>query len=132
MVKYLTQEWLDLGKFAVNNNEKFREIAKGLNLVIYHIITQVPPKNETIDFWSTFKDGECVEVKLGEKVDVNFTLTAPYSIWKQIHDGTVEILQMILEKKLMVEGKLIKGIKIMKLAPLMNKVIASIDTEFLD
>ncbi len=129
MVKYLTQEWLNLGKVAVNSNAEFRKVAKGMDLTIYHVITEVPNRG-TVDFWSTFRDGECVEVKLGKKSEVNFTLTAPFSIWKQIHAGSIEILQVILENKLRVEGKPVKGIKILKLAPLMNQIIAGINTDF--
>jgi len=55
----------------VNKNEEFRELAKNMNLTIYHIITDVPNKG-TIYFWSTFKEGECIEVTLGEKLDNNF------------------------------------------------------------
>lgn len=81
-------------------------------------------------FWSTFRDGECVEVSLGKKSDVNFTLTAPFSIWKQIHEGALDIVQAVLEQNLKVEGKPVKGLKILKLAPLMNKIIAELDTDF--
>ena len=129
MVKYLSEEWLEIGRTAVNNNEKFREIAKGMNLVIYHIITDVP-KAGTIYFWSTFKDGECVEVKLGEKSEVHFTLSGTFTAWKAIHDGTLDIVQAVLEQKIKVEGKPVKGIKILKMAPLMNKIIAGIGTDF--
>jgi hypothetical protein len=126
---YLTQEWLDRGKAAVNGNAKFRQIAQGMNLTIIHVITEVPTQG-TVYFWSTFEDGECVEVQLGKKDTVDFTLTAPYGIWKQIHQGSLEIVQAILEKKLTVEGKPVKGIKILKMAPLMNQIIAGIETNF--
>ena len=115
MVKYLSQDWLDLGRIALNSNEDFRKLAKNLNLTIYHIISDVPNKG-TVYFWSTFKDGKCLEVQLGEKSEVDFTLTAPYDIWKQIHDGSLEIVQAILEKKLRVEVNPVKGIKIIKFA----------------
>ena len=129
MVVYLTQEWLDRGKVAVNSNAEFRKIAQGMNLTIIHVIIGVPTQG-TVYFWSTFKDGECVEVRLGKKDTVDFTLTAPYSIWKLIHQGSLEIVQAILEKKLTVEGKPVKGIKILKMAPLMNQIIAGIETNF--
>ena len=129
MAKYLSQDWLDLGRIAVNNNEEFRKLGKNLNLTIYHVISDVPNKG-TVYFWSTFKDGKCVEVQLGEKSVGDFTLTASYDIWKQLHDGSLEIVQAILEKSLHVEGKPVKGIKILKLAPLMNKIIATIETDF--
>ncbi len=129
MVKYLSQDWLELGRIAVNSNEEFRRLAKNLNLTIYHIITDVPNKG-TIHFWSTFKGGQCVEVSLGEKSDNDFTLTASFNIWKKIHNGSLEIVQAVLEKSLRVEGKPVKGIKILKLAPLMNNIIATIETDF--
>jgi len=128
-VNYLTQEWLDRGKAAVNSHAEFRKIAQDMNLTIYHVITEVPIQG-TVYFWSAFKEGECVEVQLGKKDTVDFTLTAPYSIWKQIHQGNLEIVQAILEKKLTVEGKPVKGIKILKMAPLMNQIIAGIETNF--
>ena len=129
MTKYLSQAWLELGRAAVNRNEEFRKLAKNLNLTIYHVILDVPNKGN-VYFWSTFKEGVCVEVRLGKKSEVDFTLTGPYEIWKQIHDGSLEIIQAILEETLKVEGKPVKGIKIMKLAPLMNKIIATIETDF--
>jgi hypothetical protein len=129
MAKYLSREWLELGKQAVNRNVDFRKIAKDMNLTIYHVIEGVPERG-TIYFWSTFKEGECIEVKLGRKEAADFTLTAPFTIWKSIHAGRLEITQAVLEKMLRVEGKPIKGIKILKLAPLMNKIIAGIETDF--
>ncbi|MHA1130226.1 MAG: hypothetical protein ACTSQI_15245 [Candidatus Helarchaeota archaeon] len=129
MVKYLSQEWLDLGRIALNANGEFRRIARDMNLTIYHVITEIPNRGR-VYFWSTFHNGECTEVKLGEKMDVNVILTAPYRIWKQVHDGSIDIVQVILEKKMALEGKLMKGIKILKLAPLVNKIIAEIDTDF--
>lgn len=129
MAKYLSQEWLEVGKRAVNGNEDFRKIAKGMNLTIYHVIEEVPNRG-IIYFWSTFRDGECIEVNLEKKEEVDFTLTAPFTIWKQIHEGKLEITLAILEHMLQVEGKPVKGIKIFKLAPLMNKIIAGIETDF--
>ena len=127
--KYLSKEWLEAGRLAVNNSMEFSELAKDMNLTIYHVITEGPNKN-IIYFWSTFRDGKCVEVELGEKAEVDFTLTAPFEIWKQIHQGKLEIIQAVLEKNLKVEGKPVKGIKILKLAPLMNNIIAGLETDF--
>jgi hypothetical protein len=129
MVAYLTQEWLDQGKETINNNEEFRRIAQGMNLTIIHVITGVPTQGR-IYFWSTFRDGECTEVQLGEKDPVDFTLTASFSIWKQIHEGKLDMVQAVLEKKLVVEGKPVKGIRILKLVPLMNEIISGLDTNF--
>jgi len=129
MADYLSQEWLDLGKAAINENVEFRRVAEGMNLTIIHVITDVPDRG-TLYFWSTFRDGECVDVQLGEKIEVDFTLSAPFSIWKQIHEGKLDIVQAVLEKKLAVEGKPVKGIKILKLVPLMNEIIAGLDTNF--
>jgi putative sterol carrier protein len=129
MAKYLSLEWLELGRAAVNANAEFREVAKGMSLTISHVITEVPNKG-TVYFWSTFRDGECVKVALGSRSDANFTLTAPYAVWRQVHDGSIEIVQVILEQKMQVEGHPVKGIKILKLAPLMNQLIAEVETEF--
>lgn len=129
MSEYLSQEWLELGRKAINASTKFRKIAKGMSLVISHRIVKGLNKKE-LAFWSTFKDGECVEVKLGEHPAPNFILTGFYDTWIKIHKGDLDIVQAILEKAILVEGKPVKGIKILKLAPLMNKLIASIETTF--
>jgi len=128
-VDYLSQDWLDLGKAAINENAEFRKYAGGMNLTIIHVITDVPDR-DTVYFWSIFKNRECVEAQLGEKLEVDFILSAPFCIWKQIHEGKLDIVQAVLEKKLEVKGKPVKGIKILKLAPLMNQIISGLDTNF--
>jgi hypothetical protein len=129
LVDYLSQEWLELGKQAINENAEFRKFAEGMNLTIIHVITNIPNR-DTIYFWSTFRDGECVEVDLGEKAEGDFTLIAPFSIWKQIHEGSLDLIQAVLEKKLAVEGKPVKGVRVLKLVPLMNQIISGLETNF--
>jgi hypothetical protein len=127
--QYLSKEWLELGRKAINAHEDFRRIARGMTLIISHRIRGVPGRGE-VYFWSRFQDGECSEVQIGEHPDPQFLLSGGFAVWEQVHRGKLEILQAILEKKIQVEGKPVKGIRILRLAPLMNEIISQIETDF--
>ncbi|MHA1263726.1 MAG: hypothetical protein ACTSRS_00670 [Candidatus Helarchaeota archaeon] len=129
MSQYLSEAWLELGRKAINANTEFQRIAKGMNLIISHKIIEVPTKG-VVWFWSRFEDGKCVEVKLGEHKNPHFILSGTYSIWRQIHEGKLDLLLAVLEKKLQIIGKPLKGIKILKLVPVMSKTIAAIETDY--
>ena len=135
MFLYLSQEWLDEARKALNGSDVFVKAARGtLTATFQHYVTDVPAGagGEDIAFASEFQQGRCVDVRLGELSSPDVTLTAPYSLWKRFHAGDVGLIHSLLCLKLKVKTRLPTAISLTPYWRLysMNKILATVSTRY--
>ena len=128
MAKYLSEEWLELGRKAINSHKGLAEIARGLNAVFLHTVLDAP--GGTMYYWSRFEDGRCTTVELGSVEQADFKLSASYDTWVKIHRGEMGIIRAVLTRRLKMKGSLLKAFRYRKMTGVMSEVIASIPTEY--
>jgi len=130
VVKYLTKEWLELGKKAINADGEIRNAAKNLNAVFLHVVTDVPGRKDPIYFTSEYKDGIVTEMNMENIDNPTYKLTAKFDDWKQFHSGKLGFMEFAWKGKLKIEGKFPEGINIGKLIAKLSLIIAHLPTEF--
>ena len=135
MFLYLSQEWLDEAREALDRSEVFGKAARGtLTATFQHYVTGVPTGagGEDIAFASEFQQGRCVDVRLGELSSPDVTLTAPYSLWKRFHAGDVGLIHSLLNLKLEVKTRLSTAISLTPYWRLyrMNKILSTVPTQY--
>lgn len=129
MPKYLSKEWLELGRNAINGNEEFVKVAKGFSASFLHTVSKTPAGG-TLYYWSKFENGKCAGVGLGKIDNADFGFEAAYDAWVKIHKGEIGIIRAVLTRKLKMKGSLLKAVKYRKMAGLMSRVIAGVETEY--
>jgi hypothetical protein len=134
MAKYLSKEWLELGRNAINSNEEFMSWSRphGFSASFLHSVIGVDPlgHTQTLYYWSRFDNGKCAEVGLGKIENTDFEFEAAYNVWVRIHKGAMGIIPAVLTRKLKMKGSLLKAVKYRKMAGLMRRVIAEVETEY--
>ena len=135
MFLYLSQEWLNEAREALDASEVFVKAARGtLTATFQHYVTGVPDEagGEDVAFWSEFQQGRCVDVRLGELSSPDVTLTAPYSLWKQFHAGEVGLTRALLNLNLKVKTRLSTAISLIRYWRLcgMNKILSTVPTRY--
>lgn len=135
MFQYLSQEWLDEAREALDGSEVFVKAARGtLTAIFQHYVTDVPAGagGEDIAFTSEFQKGQCVDVRLGELSSPDVTLTAPYSLWKRFHAGEVGLAGALLSLDLEVKIRLSTALSLTRYWRLysMNKILSAVPTGY--
>ena len=83
-------------------------------------------------FFVGFKDGaiDAVEVGDGEGPKAEFTLTGDYDVFAKISKGELGSQKALMNGSLKLKGNMVRALKLASLSDRLNKVIATIDTEY--
>lgn len=119
-----TPEWVDKYKQALNEDEKFAEVAKAWDFPMALGIGANPEYGiETELFiWLDIFQGKCRVAKLmpGEATDeAPYLMSGTYGIWQEVVRGEKEALKSVMQGKMSLRGDL--G-KIMKFVPAAKKL----------
>ncbi|MBU4194355.1 MAG: hypothetical protein KKF66_05095 [Actinobacteria bacterium] len=130
-MKLATEEYFAEVKRRTNEDERYRELAKGENESFTMVMKAEPDKGVPEDVSGGYQltDGEMTEVWLGVR-DTTFTLTATYYIWVDILRGHLNATKVLSLRKLKVKGSFLKLLKGSKSTDRWVQVLQSIPTEF--
>ena len=109
MVKFLTDEWLELFTKTINQDVKFKEGTKKFEGTILLEILPSLGLKEPHYVYLNLRHGKCIEEYLLTnllKVKPYFTFSGPYNIWKKIIDGKLSLLQCLFSGEFKFKGDL--------------------------
>ena len=112
MPNFATPEWLAAYRDAINSSPEIAEATKDwVDRDIAIVVEAEPDKSVPLDLAALFEvaHGECREAKIVSVDEANratFTITAPYSLWKQVVMGKLDPIRGMLQGKLKVRGDL--------------------------
>ena len=109
MAKYLTQEWLDVGKDLA---QEFPE-RPGATARMQYVVTGAPDGD--IKYYQVIDNGKMQESTLGEDPDAEFTLTLSYDDSVKVQKGELDANAAFMQGRMKVTGNM--G-KLMSLMPL--------------
>jgi len=135
MAEYGTQEWCDLYKEEINNNKAYEEAAKTWEGDFYFIAEPGGPLKEAIYIYIDLYHGKCRKIEIAadpNKYKPEFTLSAPYAIWKRIAIKQLNSTQALITKQLKLSGNLAKIMRYTKAANELTNCSISVPTEWLD
>ena len=109
MAKYLTQEWLDLGRELSADQPEH----PGASAKMQYVVTGGPDGD--IQYYWVLEDGKLREASLGAIDDADFTMTSTYDDSVAIAKGELDANAAFMQGKMKVTGNI--G-KLMQLMPL--------------
>ncbi len=109
MAKYLSQEWLDVGrKLAENQPER-----PGASARMQYVITGAPEGD--VKYYWVLDNGKLVESQMGELADAEVTLIQSYDDAVKITKGDLDANAAFMQGRIKVTGNMAK---VMALLPL--------------
>ena len=111
MAKYLSQEWLDVGR------ELAQEFAErpGATARMQYVTTGAPEGD--VAYFQVLENGKILESTLGEDPSADFTITSTYEDSVKIQKGELDANAAFMQGRMKVTGNM--G-KLMQLMPLTN------------
>ncbi|MBU0497650.1 MAG: SCP2 sterol-binding domain-containing protein [Candidatus Thermoplasmatota archaeon] len=128
MVKFLTQEWIELGKKYMNDKLDPTADLKNVSTTLLNVIEHVPPDDTTMYFYLCLDKGKLTEFEAGsdptfENKEAQFVIRAGYGTFKGIIQGEMSMGLALLKNRLKLKGSKMKALQLIK--PL-DKVITSL------
>lgn len=130
MISYLSEEWrteVEKRLKAELTPEKMNGISSSMNNVYLNC-----PDGREHYFYVGFEEGNISDVKVGEGEGpkAEFTITGNYDVFARISQGELGSQKALMRGMLKLKGNMVKALKLASLSDRLNKIIATIDTEY--
>jgi len=127
MAKFLSQEWADEVRTALNNSDDVRSAIKGVQLCIQQIVTGAPEGE--VKYWTKFDDGN-VEGAIGEASDADVTIAQDYDTAVAMNKGELNAQAAFMQGKLKVTGNMGKLLQNQGAMQSLGPVLSSVQAEY--
>lgn len=134
---FASQAWFEAFVVEINASSDYREVAADWEGDIAFRILAEPDRGVPQDLWGYLdlwhggcRSGKVIEA--GEADTAAYTLTAPYSRWKDVVEGELDPIKGMMQGKLRVRGDLPTIVRYVKAANELVRLTGLIDTEFPD
>jgi len=135
MAKFFTQAWCDLYQEAINNNKAYEESAKTWEGDFYFIMEAGGPVKETGYIYIDLYHGKCRKIGIvtdPSKYKPEFTMTAPYPVWKRIATKELDPIKAMITRQAKLSGNMAKIMRYVKAANELTTSTTYVPTEWLD
>ena len=110
-VKAFSPEWAKSFQEEINKSSVYRQAGKGWKWRVGLVVQAEPDKNfpESRGIVLDLFEGEAREVRVGSAEDAtacDFSITAPYSRWKEVANKQLDATRGMLQGKLKLKGDL--------------------------
>ncbi|MFX0098639.1 MAG: SCP2 sterol-binding domain-containing protein [Candidatus Hodarchaeota archaeon] len=135
MAKFMSAEWLELYKDAINANEAYAKAADWWEGDFVFVISPAGNLKEEIRAFIGLNHGKCTGVKKLEAGEENpdgteYVYTADYESWVKILKSELDPIRALLSGKASVEGDMAKILKATDAAKELVNSTTQVDTEF--
>ena len=119
MVKFLSEEWIELGKKYMLEQLDPEKDMNRITTSILMIIEHVPPDDTTMNFYLELKEGKVNDfiVNTGsvfEGIEPVFIIRGNYGTYKDILKGKLGTAMALLKNRLALKGSKMEALKIIK------------------
>ena len=130
MVKYLSEEWRAEVEKRLREQlspEKMNNITSSMNNRYANC-----PGGGSMYFFVSFLDGKIDKVLVGEGEGpkAEFYISGDYEVFAKISRAELGSQKALMGGMLKLKGNMVKALKLASLSDRLNKIIATIDTEF--
>ena len=135
MAKFFTQEWGDLYKEAINNNKAYEEAARTWEGAFYFIMEAGGSVKEPIYMYIDLYHGKCRKTEIvtdPNKYKPEFTMSAPYPVWKRIATKELDPIKSMITRQAKLTGNMAKIMRYVKAANELTNSTTRVPTEWLD
>ena len=130
MVKYLSEEWREQVEKSLREQlspDKMNNITSSMNNRYANC-----PGGGSKYFFVSFAGGKIDQVLVGEGEGpkAEFYITGDYEVFAKISRAELGSQKALMSGMLKLKGNMVKALKLASLSDRLNKIIATIDTEF--
>ena len=125
-VKFLSKEWADAVKTALNKDEAFRQAAAGTKASIQQLITG--PEDQT-DYWILIDDGS-IDMGLGDADKPDATITQSYATAVALAKSELSAVTAYMTGKIKIGGNMGLLLGLQKVMAQLPAAMASIDVDY--
>ena len=126
-MRFLSEEWAEAVKEAVNADEEFGAAAAGKEARIQQIVTGAP-EGET-RYWVSLSDG-AVETGVGDIDAPDATITQDYETAVKLAKGELSGASAYFGGQLQIQGDLMKLMGLQSVLGKVGEILRSIDAEY--
>ena len=127
MAKFLSQEWADEVRSALNGSDDVRGAIKGVQLCIQQVVTGAP--DGEVKYWTKFDDGK-VDGGIGEAPDADVTITQDYDTAVAMNKGELNAQAAFMQGKLKVTGNMGKLLQNQGAMQSIGPALSSVSAEY--
>ncbi len=128
MAKFLSEEWGDQVREALNASDDVKSATKGVDLTIQQVVTDVPDRGE-VKYWTQFNDGQ-VDGGTGEAENADVTITQNYETAAALNRGELNAQAAFMQGKLKVSGNMGKLLQHQGAIQAVGPVMSQVETEY--
>ena len=130
MVKYLSEEWRAEVEKRLKEQltpEKMNNLTSSMNNLYLNC-----PDGQSHYFFVGFADGavDSVQVGVGDGPKAEFVISGEYEVFAKISRAELGAQKALMGGLLKLKGNMVKALKLAALSDRLNKIIATIETEF--
>jgi putative sterol carrier protein len=137
MPMFASQEWFEAFQVEINASDHYREAAADWEGDIAFRIAAEPDRQVPKDLWGYLDlwHGSCRDARVIAPTDAYaaaYTLSAPYSRWKDVVRGELDPIKGMMQGKLRVRGDLPTIVRYVRAANELVRLTGLVETEFPD
>jgi len=137
LVKFLSEEWITLGKkFMLEKLDSEKDL-KNITTSLLCVIENVPPSETTMNLYLEFQNGKLTDiiVKTGDTFNERepvFVITGIYGTYKDVMKGNLGLAMAILKNRLKLKGSKLEALKIIKPIDVVIDSLRKVTDEFVE
>jgi putative sterol carrier protein len=130
MVKFLSEEWIEIGKNYMLEKLDPEKDLKNITTSLLGVVEHIPPDDITMNFYLELKDGKLKDfiVNTGntfEEKEATYEVRGNYGTYKSVLQGEMSLGIAVLKNRLKVKGSKLQALKLIK--PLDGVIVALTD-----
>ncbi|UCF12099.1 MAG: hypothetical protein JSW06_08660 [Thermoplasmatales archaeon] len=137
MVKFLSEEWIEIGKNYMLEKLDPEKDLRSITTSLLGVVEHIPPDDITMNFYLELEDGKLKDfiVNTGntfEEKEAIYEVRGNYGTYKSVLKGEMSLGIAVLKNRLKVKGSKLQALKLIK--PLDGVIVAltEITDEFED
>ncbi|MDX1616848.1 MAG: SCP2 sterol-binding domain-containing protein [Candidatus Promineifilaceae bacterium] len=125
--------WVKAAQAELNSSDSYREAAANWEGDIVFLITALPGGQKEQALYMDLWHGECRDAYAVDdmsEVQSEFTITAPFPVWKKVLEGDLDPIRGLVSRQLKLKGNMMKVMKAPRAAVELVNSCAQVDTEW--
>jgi len=119
MVKFLSEEWIEVGKKYMLEKLDPEKDLKSLTTSLLGVVDHIPPDDKTMNFYLELEDGKLIDFIVNngdtfEEKEAIYVIRGSYGTYRGILKGEMSLAIAVLKNRLKLKGSKMQALKLIK------------------